>query len=169
MITIIFSTGRRFEILTSWLTWLIRRFTRSRVSHVAIGTHFHGVPVVLHSTQGGVQITLREVFLHDNKIVEEYVVKPDVGEGIAHAVRYIGARYDYVGLVGYAAVILAWRWFRKKIKNPTASPRALVCSEFVVQLNWKAALPEWNGLDPERTNAEDLRSRCEKEVSFKRV
>jgi hypothetical protein len=173
-VTILFSTGRRFSVATSWLSWLIKRFTRSRVSHTAIGTDMHGVPVILHATQGGVQVTLRSRFERGNVVLEEYRIKPAVqdaleDQSLRHAVEHVGERYDYAALVGYAALILAWRWFRKKIKNPLASPRALVCSEFCLHLNHAQAIPEWNGLDPERTTAEDLRIQCARGVSFERL
>lgn len=162
-----------FTVSDSFVSKAIRWVTKSETSHVAIGTEIFGVPVFMHSTVGGVQITPRERYLKNNRVVAEYVANVDVESKLRNNVmkvaEYLGEKYDYIGLVGYAILIFAWRLFRKKIKNPLASPTAMVCSEFVVHLNADGDIPEWDGLDPERTHPQELLERCEKEVSMLRV
>jgi len=164
--TICFTTPHTW----SPLPWLIRKLTRSPVSHVALCVEVYGIKTMLHCTVGGVQLSLRDRFEASSKIVEEYAFKPDMTAGVAHAIeQHLGDHYDYVGLLGYAYLLLAWRWLHKKIKNPLASPTALVCSEFVLHVDHGGVLAEWQGLDPERTTAQDLLERCRSGPNFGRV
>jgi hypothetical protein len=162
-----------FTTTGSWVSAIIRWFTGGIASHVAIGTDLHGVPVLLHADVGGVQLSHRGRFFGDfgsNAVVAEYRFVGDVAEArLARAVAHLGDRYDYAGLFGYAPVMVA-RWLGKKIRNPLASPRAMVCSEFVLLLDVGGDLvPAWQGLDPERTTPEDLLAICKESVAFCRV
>jgi len=158
-ITIIFSTS------TSILSRLIRRFTRSQTSHTAIGTEMHGVPVVIEATVGGVRIFPRARWQRGRPIVAEARCLLDLERGLAHAIEHVGDRYDYKGLVGNLFVLIA-RWLGKKIKNPLASPKAVICSELVLHLDHEGHVPEWKGLDPEATTPEDLLRLCRIGQSF---
>lgn len=165
-ITVIFSTPRwRANPFASLIRWL----TRSRVSHASIGLVLADVPVVVQATIGGVKVTTRTKFEKQSKIVAEFRVLQDVQGGVQHAVHLIGEHYDYIGLLGYAVVLLTWRWFKKRLKNPLASPTALVCSEFVLRVNQDGKITEWVGLDPEATTAQDILLRCRTGTSFKVV
>jgi len=163
MVTLVFSTD------SSFVARAIRFFTRSRCSHVMIGLELEGIPVLLHSTAGGVQVTPRRLWFKSNRMVDEYRIRPEVD--VRAAAEKLGQRYDYVALIGYALLIVAWRWFRVKVKNVLASPGAVVCSEFVLELDRGGDLiVEWRGLDPERTHAQDLLAICERSPgSFERV
>jgi hypothetical protein len=126
------------------------------VSHVAIGgLELNGVPVVLHASVGGVQVTPRSSFLYSHTLVSEYAFQ-NVEVDVPGAIVALGERYDYVGLFGYVVVAVG-RWFGKKLKNPFASPHATVCSEFVFALDRdKSRLPEWSSLVPSSTEPQDL-------------
>jgi len=160
MTTVMFGTSRGL------LSRVIRWVTKSPASHALIGFEVEGVPCVLHATVGGVQISLRAKWERNAKVVAEYrtIVQPD----IRHAVTHIGDHYDYVGLLGYVWV-LAWRALKKRVKNPLASSRSVVCSEFLLHLNHDDAFPEWSDLDPETTTPRDLMERCERNISFRRL
>jgi hypothetical protein len=89
---------------------------------------------------------------------------------LAHAVRHIGEEYDYGALFGFAWAVMLWRWFRIKAKNPTASAGAVVCSEFVLCLDPEGKnIPEWRGIDPERTHCQHLIQIAEDGPSFERI
>jgi len=148
MLTLVFTAS------DSWISKTIRWFTKSTASHVMIGTQLQGVPVYLHSTIGGVQIT--PMSKYTDRKVAEYEIIPDLSDGLRHAYTHIGSKYDYIGLLGYAVVILAWRWFKAKIKNPLANKDAVVCSEFIIHFDHAKIIPEWRGLDPETTTPETL-------------
>lgn len=152
MVTFIFSTR------TGLLSALIRRLTRARVSHAAIGTSLHDVEVVIESTGRGVIVTPRRRWVRQNRLISEFRVPNDVD--IAAAVKRLGAAYDFGGLLGFLLVLIA-SWFKRKIRNPWASPRALVCSELLVR-----ALPKGHGLDPEQTSPHVLERHCLLNVAF---
>lgn len=164
--TIIFSTRPH-----SIGSWLIRRATKSKVSHVSIGSDIHGVDVALEAGVSGVTPMIRSKFEATNIIVEQYWIKDGIvsEEALKHAVEEIGEGFDYAGLLGFGLVILVARWFRKKIKNPWASPKTVWCSEFVLHLNRDKTIPEWNDFEPESVTPEDLRAACESGSSFERT
>jgi hypothetical protein len=163
MTTLIFTTS------SSLLSRVIRWFTRSACSHVAIGTELAGMPVLVHATAGGVQVTARSEWLASNQLVAEYAFRRPSDASLRHALKHLGEKYDYLALIGFAVAIAAWRLLKVWMRNPFASPRAMVCSEFVLHLDHAGRIPEWRGLDPERTHAQDLLTHCEEEVSFVRV
>lgn len=138
-ITLLFSTT------TGILSKVIRWFTKSQASHVAIGTEMHGVPVVIESTLGGVRIYPRKRWLKANRLVAEYAFGPNVEADMRYAIECVGDRYDYMGLIGQFFVVVA-RWIGRRIKNPFNSPKAMFCSEFVLRFNRDGVIPEWAGL-----------------------
>jgi hypothetical protein len=153
MATIVFMTSEH------WLSRVIRSATRSAVSHVGIGLELVGVPVILHASIGGVMVELRSKLMPGVKLVAECSM-PVSGMEIERAVRSIGQRYDYVGLVGFIPVMLA-RWFGKRVKNPLASPSALVCSELVARALGKAWDGKIEGYErPDDVTPEDLLRLC---------
>lgn len=165
MITVVFTSPKRWTLLS----WLIKKFTKGKSSHVALGAELYGVPVLIHSTMGGVQVTPREKYFKSDVVVEEYAFIPDMTHGLQHAVTHLNQHYDYVGLLGYAMLLVAWRWFKKKIKNPLAAPKAMVCSEFVCHIDHEGQIAEWADLDPERTTPQDLIERCRTGKNFMKL
>jgi len=140
-----------------------------------LGTEIFGEPVLLHSAidgesgRTGVQITPRSKWLEDNIIVAEYEVIPDVTPNMGPMIRLLCEKYDKLGLVGYVIVIMA-KWLGKKIMNPLASAKALVCARYVLKLDPNGELiPEWKRLDAEKTTPHDLLVLCRVGPSFQRV
>lgn len=152
-VTLIFTTAKGFSLMSRLIRW----WTRSEASHVAIGVEMFGVQLLLHATKGGVKFEPRAKYLRGNKVVREVRFRHPEALELDAAVRMLGTKYDYLSLLGYALLIPLWRHLKVWIKNPFASPSAVVCSEFVLALD--PDLPEWKGLDPERTTAQDLLSR----------
>lgn len=155
MTTIAFSTPKRWTLLS----WAIKKFTKSRVSHCLIGTEIMGHQIFLHCTAGGVKIDSRKGYLKDNDLIHEFKFKGGMTEAVRHAWSHIDDDYDYAGIFGFAWVII-WGWLKRKVKNPVASPSSMWCSEFVLHLNahgeHAGIVPEWNGLDPEYTHCQHL-------------
>lgn len=143
------------------LSRLIRWATNSAASHVAIGVDLAGVPLLLQADIGGVQTTLRERFIQrGHVVVAEYECATLPPIALAGAVSCIGEHYDYVGLLGYAFVMLG-RHFGRKVRNPLASSKATVCSEFVLSLDPRGEhVPDWATLAADRTSPEDLLQVC---------
>jgi hypothetical protein len=161
-ITVIFTTSGGL------LSWLIRKITGGDVSHCAIGTSVHGVPVIIEDTAGGVRIYPRKRWESGRKIVREYSFIPRMEDGLKVAIQRVGDSYDYVGLVGMLWVMLG-RWLRKKWRNPLAKAGSAWCSEFVVRMDVDHQIPEWEGLDPETVTPRDLDRLCRLERSFRRM
>lgn len=169
-------TSLVFTTSSHWLSKTVRWMTNSETSHVCLGTEIFGEPVLLHSAidgetgQNGVQITPRSKWLEDNELVAEYNILPEIGEErMRPMIRLLCEKYDKMGLIGYIVVIVA-KWLGKKIQNPLAHARALVCARYVLKLDPEArAIPEWAGLDPEKTTPHDLLLLCRTGPSFSRV
>jgi hypothetical protein len=141
---------------------VICAITGSRTSHVAFCFEVASTQVFLHANVGGVQISPRAKFLKKNKIVDEYVFVDSYDVNLTDAVNHIGERYDYVGVFGFIPVLVA-RWIGRKIKNPIASPNAMVCSEFIIK---GVKLGEWAAMDPECTTPGDILKACERSSDF---
>ena len=164
-----------FTTSSHWLSRVIRAATGSEVSHVAIGTELFGEPVLIHSAldgdtgRSGVQITPRNKWLEKNYIVAEYGIVPDVTGNMGPLIRLLCERYDKMGLLGYLIVIVA-KYLGKKIMNPLSSPTKYVCSRYVLRLDQTGeSIPEWSGLDPEKTTPHDLLVLCRSGASFCKV
>lgn len=151
---VVFTTPRRWTLVS----WLIRLFTRSSVSHVGLVIDVCGVPVLFHSTFGGVQMTPVAAFERTDRVVAAYRVVPELD--LRHAIaEHLGQGYDYPAILGFAWLIVFGRWLKRKAKNPLASPGKLVCSELVLHADHASAIHEWRGLDPERTHPQILLDR----------
>lgn len=165
-LTICFSRPKGWNPFSRLIRWL----TKSQVSHASLGVEVLGVPCILECTIGGVRFLPRHKFLQHSVIVEEYRTTAVSSAGLSHAIKdHLGDSYDYFAIPGYAYLLICARWFRKKVKNPLASPTALVCSEFVLHIDHEKKLQEWQDLDPERSTAQDVLARCRLGVNFERV
>lgn len=134
-------------------------------SHSAIGFEKNNKKFFLHAAWGGVQITPREEVLSNHKLIAEFKIIPDMTDEIILAENKVGQPYDTIGLFGYIAVLIA-RKFKIGIKNPLASKSAVVCSEFIIDLDINKEIPEFIGLDPETITPRDLFDICSNGKSF---
>jgi hypothetical protein len=165
--TIAFSAPKKWTLLS----WGIKKFTKSKVSHVLIGTQVKGVDVYLHCTGGGVKVSRQDNYLKTDNVLHEFplTINDHVQDkALAHAWGHIDDNYDYAGIFGFAWVIVAWQWLKRKVRNPVASPSSMWCSEFVLHLNLNddhkygepnGTIPEWNDLHPEYTHCQHLLDR----------
>jgi hypothetical protein len=134
---------------------LIRKITKSEVSHVALRLSLEEVIVFLHADVGGVQVSPEDQFYRGRTLRYAFAFKEPVSP--KQAVEYIGDRYDYSGLV-WNLFRIAGKWLGYSWKRPLQSPHSVVCSEFIARL----ALPSFVGLDPESTSPQDLLEICKK-------
>jgi hypothetical protein len=154
MLTVIFTASDTF------VSKAIRYFSGGRVSHVEIGLNIYNTPMVLQSTIGGVQLETRQNAIDSNSLFAEYIIKPNLIDGIKSGFDHLGEHYDYPGLFGYLWV-LTGRWLKQKWNNPLASSHAWVCSEFVAHCDINNQLPEWHKYADSGTTPEDLLKACE--------
>ena len=160
-VTVGFSAGKGpFAALIRWIT-------KAEVSHAWISLEVYGKPYIYHASIHGAVLYKRSEFEKHVKIVDEFEVIPDIAKSVQHVLDFGEMEYDFLGLFGFLKVLYWRRWFGKKVKNPWASPKLMVCSELVAHLGDLGELPEYAGLDHESTTPKMLRDRSEG-ASFKR-
>jgi hypothetical protein len=149
---LIFSTG------DDWYQVLIRNFTLSPASHVMLGLGEKG-DHILHSMERGVQLESRERWFRqeNQRLVAEYLIVPDVSEGVRDAFSYIGEKYDVPG-VAKATVLRAFNLLRSPLYWTTPiADRAQTCSRFVMLIDpFNVKIPEWRHINRERVAPSDL-------------
>lgn len=152
MIKVGFSTHHH-NILSS----TIRFFTKSEVSHtwLLVDDPLFKRPMVLEATETGIVLTPFDRFATKNDVVCILDPKHPLDSGMSEAGAWLGERYDFLGLVGTAFVLLG-RWLKRKWKNPLSSSHAMFCSEFVVNVMQAAQYPGAENLVPTGTTPQDL-------------
>jgi len=122
------------------LSGVIRLVDGGRASHVglAFDSRDFAVSLVLDAGLAGVALTPRSRWLQGRRIVSAFrpvatAEEDRLRQGLARAAEDLGRRYDFVGLLGFAWIRLMFRWLSRKVRNPMASPRRLVCSELVAE------------------------------------
>jgi hypothetical protein len=154
MIRIGFSTAKR-----GILAWIIRTFQGSKVSHawLLIEEHpLYGAPMVLEATLEGFREIAYEKFQEHSRVVDVFDIPYPVEPGIRAIGPYIGAGYDFAGLLGMSIVEAARRWCKRKVRNPFRSKSVWFCSEAVVRVLQAAGFPGAQALDPDSTGPEVL-------------
>lgn len=119
----------------SWLTRLIMKLDKSRVSHtfmVYYDTDWN-MDMVIQIDEYGFRLVPFERYKKYNEIKHIFdMSNPKYGnfeEGMAQLSReFAGTHYDFKGFIGMGLVIL-WRAMKRRIKNPLASKGTLICSE----------------------------------------
>jgi hypothetical protein len=148
-----------FSTTDALLSRLIRRLTRSRVSHAWLV--YRDVDfdreMVMEAVGAGFRIVPLDKFARHNRIVEIVTPRYSIDEGLKAAVDWLGEGYDRRGLVGMALLLLfrALRRRTRGVRNLIASPRALFCSEAVARACRASGYPGFER-DPETTTPQDL-------------
>src|SRR5574343_542682 len=84
------------------ISWLVRKFTKSRVSHVwfkYFDADFN-MDMVMEAHELGFRLLPYERFKKNNKIVAVWSTKDDLGSGLRWAATWLGTAYDFSGLFG---------------------------------------------------------------------
>ena len=137
--------------------WLIRFGSGSPTSHVAIALGPQG-EWLLHAHEDGIQINPRRNWLGiTERLVAEFLILPDVTDGIKNMLSYVGEPYDVpidvmtLRLLHFLGSPLH-RWVAKR-KND----RSQMCARFVLELDpFGAKIPEWQHIDPATVSPDDL-------------
>ena len=142
----------------SWISGVIRWFTRSTVSHCFIVYYDDewNREMVMESEGGlGGAVRIVNFNAYSSHIVALIEPKYDIEAGMTKMVDRLGDVYDYGGLFGMAWVIFG-RWLKKKWRNPLQSSKALFCSELVAQVLIDSGYPGSAMLHPPTTDPELL-------------
>ena len=148
-----------FSTTDALLSRLIRRLTRSKVSHAWLV--YRDVDfdreMVMEAVGAGFRIVPLDKFAQHNRIVEIVTPRHPIDEGLKAAVDWLGEGYDARGLVGMGLLLLvrALRRRTRRVRNLFASRRALFCSEAVARACRASAYPGFDR-DPETTSPQDL-------------
>lgn len=150
-----FSTSK-----TSWISCIIRWFTRSKVSHCFIVYYDEEWKRDMRmESEGGMGgcVKLSPFNPDSRSIVRMFTPKYSIELGMRRMVDNLGEVYDYVGLLGMAWVEIG-RWLKKRWKNPWASPKRLWCSELIAKVMQDSSYPNAEALvkDPESVDPEQL-------------
>ena len=165
------STGLLFTSSDHIADRLIRRFTGSPTSHVAI-TLGEDRQTLLHAVPQGVIIEPRSTWMQRDKawVVAEYEVLPDVSQGLKRVLGFVGERYDFLFPANYA---LAY-FYRRTVGAPVrALYRQLrssqTCAQLALLLDANCQkIPEWCGLEFDTVLPADLLKRADG-PSFRRI
>ncbi len=148
-----------FSTTDALLSRLIRRLTRSEVSHAFLvyrDVDFDRV-MVMEAVGAGFRVVPFDKFEQHNRIVEIVTPRHPIDEGLKAAVDWLGEAYDTSGLIGMGLLLL-FRGLRRRtrrLRNLIASPRALFCSEAVARACRACAYPGFDR-EPETTTPQDL-------------
>jgi hypothetical protein len=157
--TVLEPTRIGFSTTDALLSRLIRRLTRSTVSHAFLvyrDVDFER-EMVMEAVGAGFRIVPLDKFAKHNRIVA--IVKPrhPIDEGLKAAVDWLGEGYDAPGLVGMAVLLVlrALRRRKLRVRNLLARRSALFCSEAVARACRASRYPGFDR-DPETTTPQDL-------------
>lgn len=147
-----------FSTSNSVISKIIRKLTKSKVSHTYIKCHIEGHDLVLHANQHGVEFDKYKDFKKKFKIVAEYDIKfVDAQEKVflSHAIKQLDRPYDFLSVAGFLWVLLN-KSFGRQVKNPFKNKAAYYCSELIVASLNAAHFPGVADLDRNITSPEDL-------------
>jgi hypothetical protein len=151
MIKIGFSTSR------SLISRAIRWATRSKVSHCffVVDDDYFGIPLVMEAARNGYALVPFEGYANGREIVAIFEPAYPLDEGVKASAKWLGTRYDDLGVLGMGLVIVA-KWFGRKVKNPLASSHAVFCSEVLARVLIASKYPGSSKLDPNDASPQEM-------------
>ena len=138
---------------------IIRKITKSPVSHVMIEITVWGRRMIAEATLGGTRLVPSHKSRHH--VVKEYMCKFDVREGLFEISNKLGTNYDYVGLFVIAWVKLSWSWFKDKYKKFKWKNKSIKCSELVAMFLKANNVAGAENFNFELTTPDDILDFCE--------
>ena len=142
-----------FSTSDAWYSKIIRRFTKSQVSHTFLIIDVLGVPMVLE--EGYLGYSMRPMSRFPDRIVKVVTPKVDITKAVQDSFQDLGQMYGYATLVGMFFVMVG-RMLGKKVHNPFAKAKGLICSERNTMILQASNYPGLESLDPPTTSPEDL-------------
>ena len=121
--------------------------------------------MVMEASEFGFRLEPFRVFRQKNEIVEIYEPRYPVDGGLAAAADWLGAEYDFAGLLGMTVVELGRR-LKKRWRNPFRGQKTQFCSEAVCRMLRAASYPGADQLEPDDCDPGDLISLLKKTGSL---
>jgi hypothetical protein len=154
MVLVGFSTPRLWNPLSA----LIRAMTGSRVSHtfLLVEDPVFALRLVLEAHSTGFRLVSFVRFVKDNKVVALVEPSHPIEPGLPAAGRWLGEKFDVLGLFGIFLTLLARYVRQRPWRNPFPTPSALFCSESIVRTLKEASYPGSETLGDETTTPAEL-------------
>jgi hypothetical protein len=132
-----------FKASQTFLGKVIRFLTRSDVNHVAIEyqSEDYDDMWLIEAAFNGV-ICKPSV----DRYKYTFLLRYDAEAELKAAASYIGERYDYRGLFFFAFILIAWNFFKIKLRKPFTSSKGKICSELASYfINGRVEIenPQW--------------------------
>lgn len=125
-----------FSTSNSLVSKTIRWFIGSNVSHTYLRfiDEFLGLDLIAHADWPGVVIIAKDKFIKQNQIIEEYEFEgSNLKQALVKNFKFLGGKYDYLSILGWAWTITFRRWTKIKLKNPLDDPKSMICVDFVIR------------------------------------
>ena len=141
-----------------FLSKIIMYLTRGKASHAMLE---FTLPTfndkwILEATVEGVRLVPSTCALAKKTVVGKFDCMFDSEPGLRAIEKYIGAFYDFEGIVFLGFALMLWRWFKKKVRVPHRSTNNQICSELVVHFLQASPGPDFSSYDPMSTSPNDL-------------
>lgn len=147
-----------FSTSNSVISKIIRKLTKSKVSHAYIKCQIEKYDVVLHANAHGVEFDKYDDFDRKFKIVYEYdlaLTDEQERKFMEYAIRQLDRPYDFLGVAGFLWV-LTNRSLGRKVKNPFRNRSSYYCSELILASLQAAGFDGADQLDKDLVTPEDL-------------
>lgn len=125
----------------------------------------------LHACKDGVVLEDRQYRLHNKKqrVVAEYLILPDVSDGVREALTYVGEQYDYPGLVRGSFLRIIALFASPLSSFGVKKDREQFCTRFIMLIDpLGEKIPEWRYINREQVSPMDLLFAAQGS-SFKRI
>jgi hypothetical protein len=132
-----------FSKTNSLISKVIRWVIGAPFSHTYIRFYdeYLGMNLIAHADWPGVIIIQADRFDKENTVVEEFEFDlPPLKTALVRNLRFLGSRYDYLSILGWAWTIALRRAARLVVKNPLDDPKSLICVDFCIRVLNDAAL-----------------------------
>ena len=146
-----------FSTTNKFMSRLIRWVTRGKSSHAWIRYWDESLEqyMVIQAELHGYETIPWARWKTKNRLVSAYVpTSLDLMPGVRHIARLLGVDYDLRSAIWTGLK----RWFGKRLKRATSSPKKLMCSEAVCRALQFSGVACVKDLDPETVSPQDLQT-----------
>ena len=138
---------------------LIRKITKSPVSHVMIEIPVWSRRMIAEATIGGTRFV--PSYRSRHHVVVEYKCNFEYKDGLCKIADELGSHYDYAGLFIIVFAKLTWRWFKNKLKNLKWDDKSIKCSGLVALFLKINRIDGSESFNIELVTPEDILEFCE--------
>jgi hypothetical protein len=138
---------------------LIRKITKSDVSHAMIEIPIWDKRMIMEATLGGVRLVPSKKSKHH--VVKEYQCQFDTKPGLIDISQKLGDHYDYAGLFVIIWAKIFWDWAKLRMRFLKWKNTSIKCSELVALFFQSCNLPDSDKIVVELSTPEDIKDFCD--------